>query len=215
VVKNLLNTYVGPHAGEQILNGAITRGSGVTVRAAIFTCDLRGFTAISEHWPRDDVINLLNDYFDTMATPVERHGGEVLKFIGDALLAIFPLENDDACGDALRAALEARRGMRALNAARVERGQAMLGFGLALHVGDVMYGNIGSKTRLDFTVIGPAVNVTSRLENLTKELRREVLISGPFVNLCPCGGLGLELMGSYPLRGVEAPIEVYALPQPA
>jgi adenylate cyclase len=213
IAKNLLNTYVGRHAGEQILAGAIRRGSGMTVRAAIWTCDLRGFTAISEHWPRDDVIALLNEYFDTMAAPVERHGGEILKFIGDAMLAIFPLEHEDACGGALRAALEARRGMRALNLARVEGGLEALGFGLALHVGDVMYGNIGSKDRLDFTVIGPAVNIATRLEGLSKDLRREVLISGPFVRICPCGGLGLEPLGAFPLRGVGEPLEVYALPE--
>jgi adenylate cyclase len=186
----------------------------MTVRAAIFICDLRGFTTISEHWPRDDVITLLNEYFDTMAEPVERLGGEILKFIGDSLLAIFPLEDEDACGNALRAALEARRGMRAYNVTRRARGQEALGFGLALHVGDVMYGNIGSRDRLDFTVIGPAVNVASRLEGLSKDLRREVLISGPFVRSCPCGGLGLEALGAYPLRGVGEPLEVYALPEP-
>ena len=123
-------------------------------------------------WPRDDVIALLNDYFDTMAKPVEEHGGEILKFIGDAMLAIFPLDKADACERALRRRSRRADGMAALNGRRIERGQRALGFGLALHVGDVMYGNIGSRTRLDFTVIGPAVNVAARLESLTKELRR-------------------------------------------
>jgi adenylate cyclase len=214
MTKNLLNAYVGSHASDAILNGAITRGTGMTVRAAIWVCDLRGFTAISESWPRDDVIAMLNEYFDTMAEPVERHDGQILKFIGDAMLAMFPIEEEDACGNAIRAAIEARRGMRALNRARVERGQQALGFGVGLHIGDVMYGNIGSKSRLDFTVIGPAVNVATRLEGLSKELRREVLISGAFVRACPCGGLGLEPLGAFPLRGVGEPLEVFALPEP-
>lgn len=213
VAKNLLNTYVGPRAGEQILSGAITRGSGMTIRAAVWNTDLRGFTRISELWPRDDVIALLNDYFDTMAEPVERHGGEVLKFIGDALLAIFPLDSEEPCGGALRAALEARRGMRALNARRLEAGAEALGFGLALHVGDVMYGNIGSKNRLDFTVIGPAVNTAARLQELSKELRRNVLISQAFVDFCPSAGLGFEQLGRFSLRDVGQPMEVYALPE--
>ncbi len=98
---------------------------------------------------------------------------------------------------------------------RIERGQRALGFGLALHVGDVMYGNIGSRTRLDFTVIGPAVNVASRLESLTKELRREVLISGAFARLCPCKGDSLVRLGAFPLRGVGEPVEVFSLPEEA
>lgn len=212
LTKNLLRTYVGKHAGDEILAGRITRGSGLTVNAAIWNCDLRGFTAISELWPRDDVIALLNEYFDTMAQPVEEHGGEILKFIGDAMLAIFPLDEEDACARALEAARLARAGMAALNEQRVARGQRALGFGLALHVGDVMYGNIGSRSRLDFTVIGPAVNVASRLETLTKELRREVLISGAFARRCPCGGDSLERLGAYPLRGVGEPVEVFTLP---
>lgn len=215
LTKNLLGIYVGQHAGREILAGRITRGSGLTVSAAIWNCDLRGFTAISELWPRDDVIRLLNEYFDTMAKPVEEHGGEILKFIGDAMLAIFPLDEPDACRRALEAAREARSGMAELNRLRIERGQQSLGFGLALHVGDVMYGNIGSRTRLDFTVIGPAVNVASRLESLTKELRREVLVSGAFARLCPVAGDSLVRLGAYPLRGVGEPVEVFSLPEEA
>jgi adenylate cyclase len=214
IARNLLDTYVGPRAGAQILAGAIRRGSGVTIRAAIWTSDLRGFTRISEQWPRDDVLALLNEYFDTMAEPVERHDGEILKFIGDAMLAIFPLENEDACGAALRAALEARRGMASLNVSRVGSGAEALGFGLALHVGDVMYGNIGSRRRLDFTVIGPAVNATARLQDLSKELRRNVLLSQAFVDFCPSAGLGLEPLGRFQLRDVAEPMGVYALPEP-
>jgi adenylate cyclase len=215
LTKNLLRVYVGEHAGGEILAGRITRGSGSTVTAAIWNCDLRGFTSISELWPRDDVIALLNEYFDTMAKPVEEHGGEILKFIGDAMLAVFPVDQENACARALQAAREARAGMAELNRIRIERGQRALGFGLALHVGDVMYGNIGSRSRLDFTVIGPAVNVASRLESLTKELRREVLISGAFARLCPCTGDSLVRLGAFPLRGVGEPVEVFSLPEEA
>nr|WP_207761941.1 adenylate/guanylate cyclase domain-containing protein [Arboricoccus pini] len=213
ITRTLLDTYVGGYASEEILKGVIRRGSGMTVRAVITVCDLRGFTALSELWPRDDVIAMLNDYFDAMCEPVERNGGEILKFIGDGLLAIFPMRDPDACDAALRAAIGARRNMAALNAKRQERGLARLGYGLAVHVGDVMYGNIGSAKRLDFTVIGPAVNIASRLEGLSKTVHREILFSGAFVNTCPCGGLGLDYVGRYPLRGVDAPMDVWALPE--
>lgn len=211
ITKNLLNTYVGRHAGERILSGDIRRGSGMTVSAAIWNCDLRGFTRIAEQWPRDDVIGWLNEYFDVMAAPVEKHGGEVLKFVGDGMLAIFRLDHPDACNQALQAAVEARRGMRELNKKRIERGSFELGFGVALHVGDVMYGNIGTATRLDFTVIGPAVNVTSRLQTLTKELRRQVLLSAPFALMCGCSAEFLATLGRFPLRGVDDPLEVFGL----
>lgn len=211
ITKNLLNAYVGRHAGERILSGDVRRGSGATVRAAIWNCDLRGFTRISEQWPRDDVIQWLNEYFDVMAAPVERHGGEILKFVGDGMLAIFRLDTPEACGSALRAAIEARRGMKELNRRRIERGSFELGFGVALHVGDVMYGNIGTATRLDFTVIGPAVNVASRLQTLTKELRRQVLLSAPFAMMCGCSAEFLASLGRYPLRGVDEPLEVFGL----
>lgn len=211
ITKNLLNAYVGRHAGERILSGDIRRGTGATVRAAVWNCDLRGFTRISEQWPRDDVIEWLNEYFDVMAAPVERHGGEILKFVGDGMLAIFRLDSPEACNQALQAAVEARRGMRELNARRTQRGSFELGFGVALHVGDVMYGNIGTATRLDFTVIGPAVNVTSRLQTLTKELRRQVLLSAPFAFLCGCSAEFLTTLGRYPLRGLDEPIEVFGL----
>src|ERR1700761_7431040 len=115
LARTLLETYVGSHASELILAGATRRGSGTTVRAAIMICDLRDFTGISDNWPRDDVIALLNDYFDAMSEPIARHGGEILKFIGDGLLAIFPLSEPRACANLLRAVSEARKAMAALN----------------------------------------------------------------------------------------------------
>ncbi|WP_426229128.1 adenylate/guanylate cyclase domain-containing protein [Pararhizobium sp. DWP3-4] len=207
--RTLLETYVGPHASEQILAGATTRGSGVTVGAAILICDLRDFTGISDMWPRDDVIELLNGYFDAMAEPIERHGGEILKFMGDGLLAIFPLSNAHACGDLLAAIREAQTAMAALNEENVEKGHQPLGYGIGVHVGDVMYGNIGSRSRLDFTVIGPTVNVASRLESLTKEVKRPVLLSRAFVEMAGCEAR-MESVGSHQLRGLSEPIDVFA-----
>jgi adenylate cyclase len=210
ITKNILEAYVGERSGARILAGEISRGAGETVTAAVWHCDLRGFTMLSERWPRDDVIASLNAYFDTMAEPLVDAGGEILKFIGDAMLAIFPMNEDKACERALRAALEADAGMSALNDRRRDAGQDELAFGLALHVGDVMWGNIGAAKRLDFTVIGPAVNVASRLDELSKELRRPLVVSGAFARHCSCSEAVLERLGSYPLRGVEQAVEVFA-----
>ncbi len=204
LARTLLDTYVGPHAGEAILAGATQRGSGFTVEAAIVIVDLRDFTTISDLWPRDDVIALLNDYFDALSDPIERHGGEILKFMGDGLLAIFP--NDAA--SAVGAVADICRSMAALNQRRVADGRDALGYGVGVNYGDVMYGNIGSRTRLDFTVIGPAVNVASRLETLTKEVGNTALFSGAFVERARCAA-ALKLLGAFPLRGVGRPLDVY------
>jgi adenylate cyclase len=207
LARTLLETYVGSHAGELILAGATRRGSGTTVRAAIMICDLRDFTGISDNWPRDDVIDLLNGYFDAMSEPIARHGGEILKFVGDGLLAIFPLSQPSACANLLHAVSEARQAMATLN--EKNNGRAPLRYGTGVHVGDVMYGNIGSRTRLDFTVIGPAVNMASRLETLTKELGRPVLLSRAFADFVE-GEFDLERVGEFPVRGFNEPIELFA-----
>jgi adenylate cyclase len=209
LARTLLETYVGSHASELVLAGATRRGSGTTVRAAIMICDLRDFTKISDNWPRDDVIELLNGYFDAMSEPIARHGGEILKFIGDGLLAIFPLSQPSACAHLLHAVAEARQAMITLNEKNSETGRAPLNYGVGVHVGDVMYGNIGSRTRLDFTVIGPAVNMASRLETLTKQLGRTVLLSRAFADFV-ANDFDLERLGEYPIRGFSDPIEVFA-----
>jgi adenylate cyclase len=209
LARTLLETYVGSHAGELILAGATRRGSGTTVRAAIMICDLRDFTRISDNWPRDDVIDLLNGYFDAVSEPIARHGGEILKFMGDGLLAIFPLSQPAACAELLHAVSEARRAMAALNEKNRETGAAPLNFGIGVHVGDVMYGNIGSRSRLDFTVIGPAVNMASRLETLTKQLGRSVLLSRAFADFVE-RDFDLEHVGEHPVRGFSDPIELFA-----
>ena len=209
LARTLLETYVGTHAGELILAGATRRGSGTTVHAAIMICDLRDFTRISDNWPRDDVIDLLNDYFDAISEPVVRHGGEILKFMGDGLLAIFPLSQPNACANLLHAVTEARQAMAALNEKNSGSGRAPLNFGIGLHVGDVMYGNIGSRTRLDFTVIGPAVNMASRLETLTKQLGKPVLLSRAFADFVE-RDFELERVGEHSVRGFSDPIELFA-----
>lgn len=209
LARTLLETYVGSHAGELILAGATRRGTGTTVRAAIMICDLRDFTKISDNWPRDDVIDLLNDYFDAMSEPIARHGGEILKFIGDGLLAIFPLQAPNACANLLHAVTEARQAMAALNERNSATSRAPLNYGIGVHVGDVMYGNIGSTSRLDFTVIGPAVNMASRLEALTKQLGRTVLLSRDFAELVE-GKFKLERVGRHEVRGFSDPIELFA-----
>lgn len=210
LARTLLETYVGPHASEQILAGATTRGSGTTVRAAIMICDLRDFTALSDLWPRDDVIELLNAYFDAVSEPIEELGGEILKFMGDGLLAIFPMSQPNACGNLLRAIQEGHKGMASLNGANDRNGKPVLRYGVGVHVGDVMYGNIGSRKRLDFTAIGPAVNVASRLEALTKELKRPVLLSKAFAELAG-SEFAFDSLGSFPLRGLGEPVDVFAL----
>ena len=166
MARTLLDTYVGSQSGGRVLAGQIRRGMGETIRAVIWLSDLRGFTSLSESLPRDELIELLNQYFGPMCNAVEANGGEVLKFIGDAMLAIFPVEDDAvaACRNALGAVRVAKAAVNNENERRAAAGKPRIRYGLALHVGDVMYGNIGGDARLDFTVIGPAVNLTSRIE---------------------------------------------------
>jgi adenylate cyclase len=213
LARTLLETYVGAHAGEMILAGATRRGMGTTVHAAIMICDLRDFTRISDNWPRNDVIDLLNGYFDAMSEGVVRHGGEILKFIGDGMLAIFPLSDPKACANLLRAVTEARQAMVALNAKHAEAGHELLRYGVGIHVGDVMYGNIGSQSRLDFTVIGPAVNMASRIEAFTKQVGKPVLLSRAFADFVQGefeGEFDLDRVGEFPVRGFNDPIELFA-----
>ncbi len=208
--QNLLDTYVGRHAGERILKGRIQRGSAESIDAAIWYADLRGFTAMSEFLARDQVIANLNGYFEAMATPVHKFGGQVLKCIGDGMLAIFPLEDGPAakaCCRAYDAALEACAAMADLNAERARRTEPPLEFGLALHLGEVSYGNIGTVDRLDFTVIGPAVNLAHRVEDLCKELDRRPLLSRAFAQACSRPS---ERVGRFELRGLATPQEVFA-----
>ncbi|MGH6919819.1 MAG: adenylate/guanylate cyclase domain-containing protein [Geminicoccaceae bacterium] len=206
---NLLDTYVGRHAGERILRGRIRRGDIERIEAVIMLTDLRDFTTLSEQLPGDQVIGLLNSYFDCVVPPVEAHGAEVLKFIGDGLLAIFAVAGDvaAACRAALAVSEEARASIAAANAERQSAGGPVLRHGMALHVGSVLYGNIGSAKRLDFTTIGPAVNLTARLETLARDLGRDLLVSARFAAHSP---ETLVSLGTFRLRGIRTPQEVFA-----
>jgi len=210
----LLEVYLGRNAGRRVLEGRIKRGDVDSIAAALWYCDLRSFTAITEGMSPQDVVLLLNDYFDCMSGPVHRHDGEVLKFIGDGFLAIFPikddLDRDRACNTALKAAMESLAALKELNASRQASGKPLLEVGIALHIGSVMYGNVGAAERLDFTITGPAVNLVSRIENLCRDLHYPLLTSAPFAS--PCGST-LRSIGLHRLRGVAAPQEIYTLPE--
>jgi adenylate cyclase len=206
--RTLLDTYVGQQSGGRVLEGQIQRGTGETITAVIWLCDLRGFTNLSETLPRDALIDLLNCYFGPMCDAVAAQGGEILKFIGDAMLAIFPIGIDTAatCGAALVAAERAQAALIDENRRRQDAGLARIDYGLALHVGDVLYGNIGSDTRLDFTVIGPAVNLTARIESMCRQLGRPLLLSADFVR---AGRISADSLGAFALKGVGAEQEIF------
>ncbi|MFQ5775205.1 MAG: adenylate/guanylate cyclase domain-containing protein [Kiloniellaceae bacterium] len=211
--RELLSTYVGPNTGERILSGAVKRGDGEVIHAVLWYCDLRGFTALSQTEPLGDVIALLNEYFDGVARPVAAHGGEVLKFIGDAMLAIFPCEATaaavcSACDAAVTAAEVAVASVAALNRARTARGKAPVHCGVAVHVGDVMYGNVGAADRLDFTVIGPAVNLVNRLEHLCAELDHPIVISA---DVARGARRRFRPLGRHALKDIAEPQEVFTL----
>ncbi len=211
VAANLLSTYVGHDAGERILAGKIQLGDTETIHAVIWFSDLRGFTALSGSTSADALIATLNEVFDCQVRAIEKYGGEVLKFIGDGLLAIFPTNKSPdravACARALDAAGEAFRALEGVNAKRLERGDGPVRFGLALHIGDVAYGNIGGAGRLDFTCIGTAVNLAARLESLTGQLKRDIVVSSAFAAHT---NYPTESIGSFALKGVTNPEIVFA-----
>ena len=180
-----LETYLGRRSAEQALAAPLRRVPGQTLQAALLVADLRGFTELSESEPPARVIAALDAWFDRIAGAVHAFGGEVLKFVGDGVLAIFPVGEGGApaaCEAALRAVGAARAGMARLNEERGKRGERPLAFGAALHFGEMLWGNVGAANRLDFTAIGPAVNLVSRLEGLCKPLGRTALASGAFAS---------------------------------
>ena len=209
IAIDLLAAYLGPAAGRRVYEGRVERGDVETLKAAIWFCDLRGFTALSEHLPRRDVIGLLNRWFDAVGGAVEEAGGEILKFMGDGLLAVFPSQGHPGtvCDRALAAADAALAASSRLDEELVREGRPPLHFGLALHLGEVEFGNIGTRHRLDFTAIGPAVNHASRLEALTKELAVPVVASAAFARFV---SRPMRRLGQFTLRGIEGEGEVYA-----
>jgi adenylate cyclase len=210
--SNLLDTYVGNRAGERIMGGQIRRGHTDTMQAAIWLSDLRGFTALSDRLPAETVVDILNQYFDCQVSAIRTHGGEVLKFMGDGLLAVFPIaevvaDTEHVCADVLEAARESRAKVDAMQYAIGETIERFR-FGVALHVGKVLYGNIGGGNRLDFTCIGPAVNLAARLEKIAGRLHRTVVASAAFAHAC--AGAWSDL-GEFPIAGFSKAERVYGL----
>jgi adenylate cyclase len=211
--STLLDTYVGSHAGSRVLAGQIRRGDTTTIDAAIWLSDMRGFTHLADHLPPQILVDLLNRYFDCQVPAILAHGGEVLKFMGDGLLAIFAIAPDggnshQVCDAAFAAACEARTAVAASFATAADSADDGVRFGLALHVGKVLYGNIGSGSRLDFTCIGPAVNLAARIEKLTGALGRTILVSDEFARYLPSKFVPV---GEFSLRGFETARPVFGL----
>ena len=210
---DVLTTYLGGNAAQRVLSGTVRRGAGENIRAAIWSSDLRGFTAMADRMSVHDLITTLDDYFECMAVPVQEAGGEVLKFIGDGVLAIFPVTGSDdaeACRRALDAALLAFDRLHELNQGRAIGGVPNLRIGIGLHLGDVIYGNIGAPDRLDFTVIGAAVNEVVRTESMSKVLERPLIATAEFAAAEP--RKLLESLGVHVLRGKREPTELFAMP---
>ncbi len=210
-LATLLEAYLGRRSAARVQAGALRRGTGETIRAVLLCADLRDFTALSEAVEPAAMIAALDAWFDRVAGAVHAFGGEVLKFIGDGALAIFPVTGApaEACEAALRAVVAARAGMAHLDRTRQGQGLPQLPFGMALHLGEMLWGNIGAADRLDSTAIGPAVNLVSRLEGLCRPLGRAVLISGA---VAAETGTALVSLGEHSLRGIAAPCAVFTLP---
>ncbi|HEX6113672.1 MAG TPA: adenylate/guanylate cyclase domain-containing protein [Geminicoccaceae bacterium] len=207
----LVSTYLGQDAAARILRGEIDRGQVKTVPTVLWFSDLVGFTRIADSLAREQVLELLNAYADCLVGVVHAHGGEVLKFMGDGILAVFHGDRGHACGRALDAAAAARAAMARLNRERSAAGLPVTGFTLALHEGEVLSGNVGSQERLDFTVIGPAVNEVSRIQAMSRSLDQPILISASFAAASGDQRARLVSVGRYALRGVGRPQELFTL----
>src|SRR5450631_4517655 len=208
-----LEAYLGRRSAARVLAAPLRREGGETIQAALLYADLRGFTALSESNPPPVVIAALSAWFDRIAGAVHAFGGEVLKFIGDGVLAIFPVAGNTprgACDAALRAVSAVRSGMAYLNQERARQGLPPLAFGAALHLGEILWGNIGAADRLDFTAIGPSVNLVSRLEGLCRPLEKTVLVSGALAAETEAPLLPL---GLHALRGIATPCPGFTVPE--
>lgn len=208
----LLDTFVGKRISGRILQGQVKRGDGELIEAAFWYSDLRGFTALSETLPTDQLLRLLNDYFEYCAAAAAPRGGEILQFIGDAILIVFeikdPSRTAEVCMNALDAAIDAFDNIAVVNSRRRRTGQPVIDFGLGLHLGTVTHGNVGSPDRLAFNVVGPAVNMTSRIQDMTKELKVPLLMSAAFASQVdlPTVSVGLQA-----LRGIATTQELFKL----
>jgi adenylate cyclase len=212
IASMLLDTYVGNRAGARILGGQIRRGHTESMHAAIWLSDLRGFTALSDRLPAETVVDILNQYFDCQVAAIRNHGGEVLKYMGDGLLAVFPIDeyvgdSPHVCARVLEAARESRASVANLHYPIGETIEKFR-FGVALHLGRILYGNIGGGNRLDFTCIGPAVNLAARLEKIASRLHRTIVASEGFAGICSGGWRDL---GEFPIAGFAKAERVYGL----
>lgn len=216
IAETLLDTYVGHRTGGRILQGQIRRGAAEIIHAALWYSDLRDFTRLTETLPTPQLLAMLNEYFETVAAAVSVRGGEILRFVGDAMLVIFPADAEagraSACEAAVDAALDALARLAAVNGRRREKGDPEIRFGVGLTAGEVVYGNVGAPDRLDFTVIGPSVNRAARLESLTKELGVPILMTAPFAG---CLRRPVKPLGIHRMKGLADPVEVWALDGPA
>ena len=213
IAENVLKAYLGAQTGRKVLAGQIRRGSGEEIAAVLWSSDLRRFTQMSDRLPGEKLIGILNDLFDLQAKAITAHGGEILKFVGDGLLAIFPVADPDqaavAAANALAAAQEALAALGVPGARAALTGEPPLEIVIALHYGTVIYGNVGAADRLDFTVIGPAVNLVSRIEAIAKSLDLPLIVSDDFAHAC--GGT-LQSLGLHQLRGLDVPHELFTPP---
>ena len=207
----LLDTFVGPRISERIFQGQVRRGDGDRIDAAFWYSDLRGFTQLSETLPTAELLQLLNDYFEFCAAAATARGGEILQFIGDAILIVFEIgkagTRSQVCRAALEAAIDAFETIAAANRRRRDAGQAEIRFGLGLHVGSVTHANVGAPDRLAFNVVGPAVNLTARIQAMTKDLHEPLLLSADFAAEV---GRPLRSVGWHDLRGIASALELFA-----
>ncbi len=214
VAQTLLETYVGADAGRRVLTGEIDRHSVQRIQAVIWLCDLRGFSSVASRVRPEELVEILDTYLEAMARPVLDNRGQILKFMGDGFLATFDLSQRDreaVCVDAVKAAEQVLATFPAFNAERRAAGKSVLDFGIALHLGEVLYGNIGTAERLDFTVVGSAVNEASRIEGLCRPLRRRVLLSSAFHDAAVVCGGKMVSVGVHALRGIREPQELFTI----
>lgn len=210
--RTILETYLGTDAGQRVRNGQIKLGDSTKTRAVIWFSDMRNSTSVATHVGDDAFLGEMNDFFGATASAVLKHGGQVLRYIGDATLAIFPIDEDEtnletACHAALYAAAEAQLNIDALNARREEAGKLPFDYGLGMHVGEVIYGNVGVSERVDFTVVGQAANEAARIEQLTKQLGKRVLVSATVAQFISCP---TAEMGAYELHGTGVSLKLFA-----
>jgi adenylate cyclase len=212
IEQSLLDTYLGERTGARVMHGHIRRGDGETIRAALWFSDVRDFTVLTETLSVAQLLDSLNVYFETVERAVRAHGGEILRFVGDAMLIVFAQEDnqtaENVCENALQAAEVALADLENVNTARSKDGLPMLRFGVGLHYGEVVYGNVGGAHRLDFTVMGVAVNRTARLESLTKQIGTPLLMSDVLASHISAPTV---CCGDFPVKGVAEPLTVHAL----